>query len=524
LLFSSNPFLFVFLPITLLGYQLLSRFGRKPLLCWMTLVSLFFYGFWNPKYLILLGFSMLMNFGFSFLVAAPDEGRPDGRTERSRSLWLTIAIVVDVALLMYYKYLFPFLNFFYKHHVLPHGFQEIVLPLGISFFTFTQIAYLIDVRQEIARRQPLIPYSVFVTFFPHLIAGPIIHPRELMPQYDEGRIGPLKSPDVALGLTWFILGLAKKVLIADRMAPLADVMYAHVHSAGIATSWLGALCYSLQLYFDFSGYSDMALGLARMFSLEFPINFHSPFKAQSIIEFWAHWHMTLTRYLNEYVYTPILRWVNSRRIDAGKKTNRKAAATPEGFIEIVIFPTMTTMFISGIWHGVGLEFITFGLIHGVFLCVNHAWRLLTPGTRLHRAVPAPVMVLITYACVLVGHVFFRANTFSDACYVLGSMIGLHQGPAFADFQWLGDIPHISSFLTHARSATLAVLGCFFICWAMPNTQEILNQLPEGYIRLPSLLPRWSWRMTPAWSAAIMFLFCASILLLDSSTRFLYFQF
>ena len=129
--------------------------------------------------------------------------------------------------------------------------------------------------------------------------------------------------------------------------------------------------------------------------------------------------MTLTRYLNEYVYTPILRWVNSLRIDAGKKVNRKAAATPEGFVQIVVFPTMTTMFISGIWHGVGLEFIAFGLVHGVFLCINHAWRLFTPGTRLHRAVPAPIMVVITYACVLVGHVFFRANTVSDACYVLG---------------------------------------------------------------------------------------------------------
>ncbi len=518
MLFSSSIFIFIFLPVSLLGYQVLSRFGRGWLLSWLTLASLFFYGYWNPAYLLLLLGSIAMNFLFSRQLG---EGRDDAKQSR----WLTVAVVVNLLVLVYYKYLFPALNFLHMHRMLPHGFAEVVLPLGISFFTFTQIAYLIDLRQGIAKRQGIVPYSVFVTFFPHLIAGPIIHPRELMPQLEPGRIHSLRSDELALGLTWFVMGLAKKVLIADRVAPLADTLYAHPHAAGFATAWLGSLCYTMQLYFDFSGYSDMALGLARMFGLEFPINFDSPYKAPSIVDFWQRWHMTLSRYLNEYLYTPISRVVNRRRLDAGRKVSRKATATPGGFAEMVLFPTMTTMFLAGVWHGAGLQYLVFGVLHGSYLTVNHAWRIWTPrGSRLHQVVPAPIMVVLTFLCVHLSLIFFRAPSVSDAAYVIGTLAGGHPHGSFAAFAFLNEIPTMSKFEQHSAQVAAALAVCLLIVWGMPNTQEILGQIDKNHATPANLMPALKWKPVLAWSLGLTGLFCLSILMLDAGTRFLYFQF
>ena len=519
MLFSSSIFIYLFLPISLLGYQLLSRAGRTPMLAWLALTSLYFYGYWNPAYLLLLIASIMLNFGFSHFIAV-------GRTEESRSRWLTIAIVVNLSSLVYYKYLFPILNFFEARGLGHHRFQDVILPLGISFFTFTQIAYLIDLRQGIAVKQPIVPYAVFVTFYPHLIAGPIIHPRELMPQLAPGRIRGLKRDDLALGLTWFVLGLGKKVLIADRIAPLADTLYAHPHEAGFATAWLGSLCYTMQLYFDFSGYSDMAIGIARMFSLDFPINFNSPFKAQNIIDFWQRFHMTLSRYLNEYLYTPIAHWISGRRMEQGKKVSKKAQSTVEGFSQMVAFPTISTMFLAGIWHGAGLQYLIFGLLHGVYLTVNHGWRFLTPrGSRFHGVVPKPLLVLLTFLCAHVALVFFRAGSTREGLYVLGTIFGFHGlGTSFAAYPFLGRIPKFSSFET-GEAATMAVLAfCFVIVWVMPNTQEILGQLGPNDAPSRSLFPNFRWKPTATWSVGIAALFCVAILMLDASARFLYFQF
>ncbi|WP_353073269.1 MBOAT family O-acyltransferase [Tunturiibacter gelidoferens] len=519
MLFSSAIFIFLFLPASLIGYQIVSRFSRSATLAWLTITSFFFYGYWNSSYLVLLTASIVMNYLFARMLG---EGKP----EASQSRWLVIAILANLGLLGYYKYLFPFLNFFHDHGVTNHAFANVVLPLGISFFTFTQIAYLIDLRQQIAKRQGLLPYSVFVTFFPHLIAGPIIHPRELMPQLDEERIRGLDAGDLALGVSWFVMGLAKKVLIADRIAPLSDVVFHNLGSAGIVTAWLGALAYSMQLYFDFSGYSDMALGLARMFSIEFPFNFNSPYKSQGIIEFWQRWHMTLSRYLNEYLYTPILRWTNGRRISAGKKVSRKASATLEGFTSMVAFPVIMTMFLAGIWHGAGMQFVMFGVLQGLYLTVNHAWRIFTPqGHRFHRKVPAPFMIALTFLAFLISLVFFRSANVHEAVYLLQTMCGIHgRGPAFDAFPYMKYIPPTSRFLSHLSTAALSLLICFFIIWALPNTQEILGQLPKDEVLKPSILPNLRWRPTATWSLGLTLLLCCAILLLDASTSFLYFQF
>ncbi len=208
-----------------------------------------------------------------------------------------------------------------------HSFGSVLLPLGISFFTFTQIAYLIDLKEGIAEEQGLLSYLLFVTFFPHLIAGPIIHHSDMMPQFNSRPVGGLRADDMTVGLTWFCLGLAKKVLLADRCAPIADLYFGHAVQYGGGAAWIGALAYLFQLYFDFSGYSDMAVGLARMFSIDFPINFNSPYKSLGIIEFWQRWHITLSTYLNMYLYNPIALHFSRRRMDAGKKVSKKATQT-----------------------------------------------------------------------------------------------------------------------------------------------------------------------------------------------------
>jgi alginate O-acetyltransferase complex protein AlgI len=504
MLFSSGVFIFLFIPVSLIGYQFLSRFGKTALLSWFALISVVFYACWSPVYLLLLGCSILMNFLLAWRMTNAGE-------EHVRDRWLVAAITANLLLLMWFKYLFPTLNFLHEHHLLHRGFQNVVLPLGISFFTFTQIAYLIDVRQGIAKLQGPLSYTVFVTFFPHLIAGPIIHPREIMPQLEGDRLGRLQASDVALGLSWFILGLSKKVLLADYFATRANALFANPAGFGAAATWLGTTAYAMQLYFDFSGYSDMAMGLARMFSIEFPLNFDCPYKAASIIEFWQRWHMTLSRYLNEYLYTPLVRGINSRRMQKGKKVSRKAQATPEGFLQMVVYPTMTTMFLAGIWHGAGFQFVVFGLLHGSYLTVNSGWRLLTPkGHPLHGKLPIPAAILLTFLCVLMGHIFFRSASVAQATYVLGTMIGLHHGAAASFRSLAGD------------AATLA--GAFLIVWGMPNTQEILGQPAKDTPRLPSVLPKLAWRPTAVWSLTLTALFCASILLLDRSTTFLYFQF
>lgn len=515
MLFSSNVFIFMFVPVALLGYQVLGRFGRRAVFGWLSVVSFFFYGYWNPKYLLLLGGSVLLNFVASRLIVR-------GTSERVKTAWLVAAITANLGLLFWFKYLFPLLHFFHGTGWLGRDFGSVVLPLGISFFTFTQIAYLVDLRQGEAEPQSLLSYTLFVSFFPHLIAGPIIHHSEMMPQFNAQRHRGLRADDMAVGVTWFAMGLAKKVLIADAFGPVADVLYANPHRMGVEASWVGMLCYAVQLYFDFSGYSDMALGLARMFSITFPMNFNSPYKAANMIDFWQRWHMTLTRYLNLYLFNPISLAMTRRRMRMGKKATRKAQRTLEGFTQLIAFPMVTTMFLIGIWHGAGMQFILFGLAHAVYLSANHAWRVFVPDeSKLQKLLPLPVSVGLTFACVLVGQVFFRAESARDAFYVLGTLVGLHGGEGLRAF---ASLPSRSNFAMHASHVWLALAVMFAICWALPNTQEILGQVEEDE-RTPSLgMKALRWRPNVAWGAAVLALTTAALAYMYASTSFLYFQF
>lgn len=514
MLFNSFEFLFVFLPVTLAGYQVAAMLGRRAVVMWLGLMSVIFYGVWRREFLWLLGVSIAFNFLCSRWIVRWREWEQ----RASAAMWT--GVCGNLLLLFFYKYLFPTLTGLGELLRLHHTFAGVLLPLGISFFTFTQIGYLIDLRQGAAEPQDLPEYLLFVTFFPHLIAGPILHHSEIMPQFREERRYGLRAADVSVGLSWFIMGLFKKVMIADTMAPFADATFAAPHALGILPAWTGVLSYTMQLYFDFSGYSDMAIGLARMMSIRFPMNFASPYKAANIIDFWSRWHITLTRYVTLYLYNPMSLWVNRRRIAKGKKVSRKGSATLEGFTSMVAFPTMTAMIIIGIWHGAGTQFLLFGLFHGVYLTVNHAWRIFrrkpadapTPGRWLGH-VNYGASVLLTLFCVILGQVLFRANSTQDAFALFASMGGKGGLGAHA----LGSL----------HKAILLLPPLFAVVWLLPNTQQILSCFGSdaGTSSQPGLLGRWLlWRPGVAWAISMAAAFIVCMAFLEDTSRFLYFQF
>jgi D-alanyl-lipoteichoic acid acyltransferase DltB (MBOAT superfamily) len=441
---------------------------------------------------------------------------------------LSFAIAVNLGALCYYKYLFPTLNFFARHATGHDRFAGVFLPLGISFFTFTQIAYLVDLQEGGFEQHGFDDYLLFATFFPHLIAGPIIHHAEIMPQFQQQRDYRLRADDLAVGFSWFIMGLLKKVLLADRFALFADPAFADPHELGLRAAWVGCLGYALQLYFDFSGYSDMALGLARMFSIDFPLNFSSPYKATNIIDFWQRWHMTLTRYINLYIYNPVAVRITRWRVAHGLKSSRKAMQTPMGFASLIATPTIITLFLAGVWHGAGLQFIIFGLLHAVYLCINHAWRLyrglkkappLASGTVSTRSLPAysssAGSCLLTFAAVLLAQVFFRANGVHDALAMLAGLAGRH---------------HLVSPLGFhpSRNTVFEIAAGFVIVWCFPNTQQILaNFKPAlevtGADRKPALIS-YLWRPNAAWGLALGVILFIAVVRMQDPSSFLYFQF
>ncbi|HEY0797253.1 MAG TPA: MBOAT family O-acyltransferase, partial [Acidisarcina sp.] len=252
MLFNSPPFLVYFLPACLLGYQIAAHFGRRAVIGWLVLASLVFYAYWNPSFVIVLITSMLVNFAVSKAIAAAGE--------QNKTRWMIVGVTLNLAGLCYFKYLFPTIKFLASFGAGHHSIREVLLPLGISFFTFTQIAYLVDLSQGEATEQNFLEYALFVTFFPHLIAGPILHHREIMPQFSEDRSYKLNPDDLMVGISWFVMGMAKKTLIADKLALVAAPAFDYVAYRSPLEAWVGVVCYSLQLYFDFSGYSDMAIG------------------------------------------------------------------------------------------------------------------------------------------------------------------------------------------------------------------------------------------------------------------------
>lgn len=443
MLFNSYPFLFLYLPVVFVGFFWLAKHSHRLAALWLAAASVFFYGYWNPAFVKLLLESIVFNYTAGYQIGHTNAHKPV-----RANLLLTGAVCANLALLGYFKYA----NFFlgsvgsYTGWAVPT--LEIVLPLGISFFTFTQIAFLVDVRRGIAKEYNFIHYLLFVTYFPHLIAGPILHHKQMMPQFAQADTYRANAENVAVGLLIFFIGLGKKVLLADSFSEYATPVFGATKSGiepGFVVAWTGAIAYTLQLYFDFSGYSDMAIGLSRMFGIHLPLNFNSPYKAKNMIEFWRRWHMTLSQFLRDYLYIPL----GGNRCGVLRRHVN----------------LMATMLLGGLWHGANWTFVVWGGLHGLYLVVNLAW--LTGKARLGIAESESSLAgkiagtSLTFVCVIVAWVFFRAETFGSAMLMLSGMANLREVTQLSEATTFDSIFSAIWFLLIVFPTSL---GCSELAW------------------------------------------------------------
>ena len=489
------------------------------------LASLFFYGWWNPVYLGLLIASLVVNFGLGRRLSPGSGG---GR--RARRVLLAASIASNLCLLGYFKYanfVVDSVNALVDTH---WSMGAIVLPLAISFYTFQQIAYLVDVYRGEAHEYSFLHYALFVTFFPQLIAGPIVHHKEMLPQFARPETFRFDQGNLAVGSTLFAIGLFKKVVLADSVAAYATPVFAAAAEGtrlSFFEAWGAALAYSLQLYFDFSGYSDMALGLARLFGIVLPLNFFSPYKAVNIVDFWRRWHITLSRFLRDYVYIAL-------------GGNRQGAARRYANL-------MITMLLGGLWHGAGWTFVIWGGIHGILLVVNHAWHALRRWIGWQQGAmgwfgPAAARVL-TFLAVTLAWVPFRAEDLTTSGSMLASLFGvngiglpaglesvvLHAAPwsvGLLGLDFAGTFPH--DLAPWGRGLPW-IAGLLAVALLAPNSAQLMRRFR------PALLPRgldvddgaWRW---PVWRPSPLHASLAAVLLvwslswMTSVSEFLYFQF
>ncbi len=480
MLFNSVEYIFFFLPLTLAVYFFLNRKRlTAAATAWLVFASLFFYSWWNIRYLALISGSIIFNFAVGTGLSRTAR---TGRSDPARRTILAVGVIGNVLLLGYYKYtdfLIANINAFGGIHL---ELQRIVLPLGISFFTFTQIAYLVDTYKETAREYDFLRYGLFVTFFPHLLAGPIIHHKEMMPQFASMRNRVFSYRNMAGALFLFFIGLFKKVIIADALARVANAGFDSAATLTFFDAWVASLSYTLQLYFDFSAYTDMALGASLMFNIRLPINFNSPYRATDITDFWRRWHMTLSRFLRDYVYIPL-------------GGNRKGAVR-------TYLNLMATFLVGGLWHGAGWTFVFWGFLHGTATVVHRFW------TRLDLRMPRPIAWFLTFNFVNVAWVFFRAKSWKDATLIIGALCGRNGIGMTSHLDRFG-INFGSLIFMHVNKNILYVLAaCLTAAVLFRNSNE------------------WSARFRPTWMNAVLVIAIAfyTLLSMQNATEFLYFNF
>ena len=538
MLFNSYSFIFLFVPFSLLGYWLIGRFaaGRTPLLVWLIGCSVIFYTIWNPVNLLIIAPSIAVNYGLALLIRDKlDAAKPE---ERGASWLLYLGLAFNLCFLGYFKYHNFFLDSVNRLAGTHWPLAEILLPLGISFITFQKIAFLVDVRSRTVRDFTGLDFLIFVFFFPQLIAGPIVHYREIVPQF-QANDGKLHARDLAVGLTLFAFGLFKKTVLADGIAPYATGVFDAAERGeplGLFTAWLGSLAFLLQVYFDFSGYSDMAIGLARMFGIRMPMNFNSPFKAPNIIDFWNRWHITLTRFLTAYVYSPVVLSLARKRMAQGLPIAASRRTKPGAFAMLIAWPTILTMFLSGLWHGAGINFILFGLLHGAYLLINHAWRQWRPNWDRKRYEKAmlPWGIAITVTAATFAITLFKARTFAAAQHSMAAMLGqdgvllpaalLNRLGGAAG--WLGSlgITEQAASGTAFVSITLWVAALLLIALALPNSQQLLARFEPVLDAKPGAGTGLQVSFNRRWALVISTMFLAGLLSLNRVGEFLYWQF
>jgi len=498
MLFSSFTFLFQFLPATLLAFAAARRHSPRAGILVLVGASLMFYGAWKPIYLLLFLTSIGCNFGLGLLMADPARRRVFG----------TLGVALNLAALCYFKYAGFLLDSVSMFSGVPMPLTNIILPLGISFFTFQQIAYLVDVMRGAKVERDIVSYTLFVSFFPHLIAGPLVHHAEMIPQFK--RAGSTRTASMAArGVAIFVAGLFKKIVIADNLAQFVSPVFAHVDGGGsVATAWawLATLGYTLQIYFDFSGYSDMALGLGLLFGIRLPVNFRSPYRATSIIEFWRRWHITLSRFLRDYLYIPL-------------GGNRQGEA--RRYINLLL-----TMLLGGLWHGAGWNFVVWGGLHGLYLCINHIWR----GGREVAHSGAVTLAKVagwaaTFVAVVIAWVFFRAGTIAGAWQMLRGLFGrTSDAPVYASPGILRvmDLPILLGSEKLLLAGATAVVIAMLIAIFLPNVPQIFRY--REYRRAPEPAAFLRWRPNAAWAILVAVAFAIALFGMWQRLEFLYFQF
>ena len=519
MLFNSLPFLVVFLPISLFLFYGLGRSNGWAARFSLAVLSFLFYAYWDYRFLPLLAGSIVINYYFGMLISGAFTPLAGIKARH----YLFIGIVFNLVLLGFFKYanlLSSTANVWFSMTLdVPH----IILPIGISFFTFTQIAFLVDAYQGKVKEYGFWDYALFVSYFPHQIAGPILHHKEMMSQFYTMKQTKWSHELFAVGLSILAFGLVKKILIADPISDIANPVFMTAEGLGhveFFEAWFGALAYSLQLYFDFSAYCDMAIGISLMFGIRLPVNFNSPYKSKSIVEFWQRWHITLSRFLRDYLYIPL----------GGNRSGKTRR----------YFNLIATMALGGIWHGASWTFLFWGLLHGFYLIINHAWRA-TLGNKIQftgamGSAWSAVCWTLTFVAVLIAWVFFRAESFQGATHLLHTMVGAN-GVALPLYsskvlgfipdvtfsaQWLGSVGNLMSCLL----LVVALLVCIFT----PNVQQIFSEYNPALIYKSDLTVDNSannhiaWRPTILWAVALSVILGIALSRIGNNSQFLYFNF
>lgn len=472
MLFNSIEFLFIFLPITFLIYFGLNKLKLvKMATAWLVIASLTFYSYWKLEYLPILLISMLFNYSVGSTLNS------DNKLRINKKLVMIFAVIMNIALLAYFKY-FDFIieniNLILKQDF---NYMHILLPLAISFFTFQQIAYIVDSYEGKTKEYDFLTYALFVTFFPQLIAGPIVHHKEMMPQFAKLRNRFINHKNISIGLFLLAIGLFKKVMIADYFSIFARATFDGVAVMTCFESWCASLSYTFQLYFDFSGYCDMAMGIGYLFNIVLPQNFNSPYKADSIQDFWRRWHMTLSRFLRDYIYIPM-------------GGNRK------GEIRTYI-NLFTTFLIGGLWHGANWTFVIWGAMHGLAMCIHRLWK------TLNIKIPHFIAVVITFLFANFTWVYFRATSVEIANKVIASMFGLN---GFAPI--VVDKLRFSFENGSLKLSLLLLIPTIILVFFVNNSVEFAKKFRPNWI----------------FFSATLIMLTISILSINKVSEFLYFQF
>ena len=524
MLFNSYIFIFLFFPLCLLGYYGLKKKSAVAAKIWLTGFSLWFYGYFNIRYLCIMLFSILMNYGVYQLLTRADSAASDGTTastvftvkNNKKKIFLFTGVSVNLLLLFYFKYFDFFIENINTVFGSSFALRNILLPLGISFFTFQQISFLADTYRGELKDCSFIDYALFVSFFPQLIAGPIVTHDEMLPQF--AQIGKKKFDEdqFCRGLFIFILGMGKKVLIADTFGIAVDAGYGMAAQLGSVDAVLVMLFYTLQLYFDFSGYCDMAIGIGKMMGIEIPLNFNSPYKACNIIDFWKRWHITLSRFFTKNIYIPL-------------GGNRKGSVRMYVNLFLVFF-------LSGVWHGAGWNYILWGVMHGVLYCVtrwmqlNHRkketavqqdevdWKEKSILARLAYTALQTLKVLITFLYVNAAWVFFRSTSIEQALTIFKRMFTggialptevIYDAFNLDEFWYVMKVLHLTNFsFSNYILMALFTVAILLVTFFGKNVHE--------------LAAKWKMSGISAIVLAVIFVWC--VVSLSGVSTFLYFNF